>query len=83
MYLASYRWRFLLECLHDLDKRLKEYNTRLYVAKGHPIAVLERLCKRWNVNELTFQQDREVRSHILEDAVEKLAEQMEIKVCSL
>lgn len=74
------RWRFLLECLHDLDKRLKAYNTRLYVAKGHPVAVMEKLCNRWNVKELTFQLDREVRSHIIEEAVEKLAEQLDIKV---
>ena len=70
----------MLECLHDLDKRLKAYNTRLYVAKGHPVAVMERLCTRWNVKELTFQLDREVRSHIMEEAVEKLAEQLDIKV---
>ena len=78
--LSLSRWRFLLECLHDLDKRLKAYNTRLYVAKGHPVAVMERLCTRWNVKELTFQLDREVRSHIMEEAVEKLAEQLDIKV---
>ena len=70
----------MLESLHDLDKRLKAYNTRLYVAKGHPVAVMERLCTRWNVKELTFQLDREVRSHIIEEAVEKLAEQLDIKV---
>lgn len=63
-----------------MDKRLKAYNTRLYVAKGHPVAVMEKLCNRWNVKELTFQLDREVRSHIIEEAVEKLAEQLDIKV---
>ena len=63
-----------------MDKRLKAYNTRLYVAKGHPVAVMEKLCNRWNVKELTFQLDREVRSHIIEEAVEKLAKQLDIKV---
>ena len=76
----NFRLRFLLECLHDLDNQLKQYNTRLYVAQGHPVAVMDKLCKEWNVSEITFQIDREIRANVLENAVERLAESSGIKV---
>lgn len=78
--LFTLRLRFLLECLHDMDEQLKAYNTRLYVAQGQPLAVLDKLCKEWNVSEITYQIDREIRAYVLENSVEKLAEGSGIKV---
>ncbi len=49
------RWRFLLESLHDLDRNLRGMSSRLCVAKGQPVAVLEKLFRQWNVTHLTFQ----------------------------
>lgn len=79
-HFCHFRLRFLLESLHDLDKQLKAFNTRLYVAQGQPVAVLDKLCREWNVTEITFQIDREIRANVLERAVEKLAESSGIKV---
>ena len=50
-------WRFLLECLKDLDDRLqkKPYRTRLNVLIGQPTSLFPTLFKRWNVTKLTYQ----------------------------
>lgn len=37
------RWRFLLECLQDLDNQLKNVGGRLFVFRGDPVQVLENL----------------------------------------
>jgi len=75
-----HRIRFLLESLHDLDNQLRQYGTNLYVVKGHPLASLEKVCNQWNVQKLVFQADREVRSHIVEDVVERLAHTLSLEV---
>lgn len=74
------RCRFLLECLHDLDKRLRGFNSRLYVIQGQPIAVLEELFHKWNVQELTFQQDSDPYSQAVDDTVSRVATSGGIKV---
>ena len=50
-------WRFLLECLHDIDFQLQKvpFNTRLHVLVGHPLLILPQIFKKWNVKVLTFQ----------------------------
>jgi hypothetical protein len=67
------RCRFLLESLHDLDKKLRAYCSRLYVVQGQPIAVMEQLVRQWNVQQLTFQQNMEPHSQRLEESVARIA----------
>lgn len=74
------KWRFLLECLHDLDKQLSALNQRLYVVKGSPVAVLSNLCKKWNVNHFTYQASAEPRSTEEERVVDQMAAAYGIKV---
>lgn len=50
------------------------------MAKGHPLATLEKICSEWNVTKLMFQADRDMRSFIVEDTLEKLAHSMNIEV---
>lgn len=38
-------FRFLLQCLTDLDSSLKKLNSRLFVIKGQPAEVLPKLFK--------------------------------------
>ena len=56
-----------------MDKRLRAYHSRLYVAQGTPIPVLEDLFRQWNVQQLTFQRDMEPYSKMLEESVVKVA----------
>ena len=53
------RYEFLLESLQDLDESLREIGTRLYVVKGKPDEQIPRLCKKWEISLLTFEEDSE------------------------
>uniref|UniRef100_A0A673HH35 Cryptochrome circadian regulator 3a n=1 Tax=Sinocyclocheilus rhinocerous TaxID=307959 RepID=A0A673HH35_9TELE len=49
------RWRFLLQCLDDLDSNLRKLNSRLFVIRGQPANVFPRLFKEWKISRLTFE----------------------------
>jgi len=70
----------MLESLHDLNKQLEAYGKRLHVVKGHALFNLERLCEKWNVKKLHYLVDRDVGSHVMEEAVDNLAKSMNIQV---
>uniref|UniRef100_A0A4W3KCE6 Cryptochrome circadian regulator 2 n=1 Tax=Callorhinchus milii TaxID=7868 RepID=A0A4W3KCE6_CALMI len=53
------KWRFLLQCLEDLDISLRKLKSRLFVVRGQPTDVFPRLFKEWNVTRLTFEYDSE------------------------
>ena len=40
------KWRFLLQCLDDLDQGLRRLQSRLYVVRGQPLDALPNLIKR-------------------------------------
>jgi hypothetical protein len=56
------------------------YGTSLYVIKGHPLLSLEKICNKWNVKKLVFQADRDVRSYLVENTVERLALSLNVEV---
>jgi cryptochrome len=53
------RWNFLAESLLDLDSSLRALDSRLFVVRGKPEAVLPNLIKKWGVTHLTFEKDTE------------------------
>ncbi|OWR50781.1 cryptochrome 2 [Danaus plexippus plexippus] len=61
------KWRFLLQCLEDLDKNLRKLNSRLFVVRGQPADALPKLFREWGTTALTFEEDPEpygrVRDH--------------------
>ena len=67
-------WRFLLECLQDLDSRLqkKPYRTRLNVLVGQPTVIFPELFKKWNVTKLTFQGSQVSSESVTHDEIIKL-----------
>lgn len=44
-------FRFLLQCLEDLDRSLRKLNSRLFVLRGQPADILPKLFK---VNNFTY-----------------------------
>ena len=50
------------------------------MVQGQPLAVMERLCREWSVTEITYQEDMEPHSRILEQSVENLATFLNIQV---
>ncbi|XP_075985036.1 cryptochrome-1-like isoform X2 [Anticarsia gemmatalis] len=61
------KWRFLLQCLEDLDLSLRKLNSRLFVVRGQPADALPKLFREWGTTALTFEEDPEpygrVRDH--------------------
>nr|UXK97092.1 cryptochrome [Haliotis discus hannai] len=53
------KWRFLLECLEDLDKSLRQLGSRLFVIRGQPTEVFPKVFKEWNITHLSFEEDPE------------------------
>lgn len=74
------RWRFLQQSLFNLNERLAEINTRLYVVRGKPEEVFKRIFTEWNVKFLTFELDIEPYSKQRDKIVEELAKQSRVGV---
>ncbi|EDW64362.1 cryptochrome-2 [Drosophila virilis] len=80
MQVGANRWRFLQQSLVDLDKKLKELNSRLYIVRGKPVDVFPELFERWNVQLLTFESDIEPYALQRDTTVQKIASEHGVKV---
>ncbi|XP_061647129.1 cryptochrome-1-like isoform X2 [Phyllopteryx taeniolatus] len=74
------RWRFLLQCLEDLDSNLRKLNSRLFVIRGQPANVFPRLFKEWKITRLTFEYDSEPFGKERDAAIKKLAMEAGVEV---
>ncbi|KAM9343988.1 cryptochrome-1-like isoform 2-T2 [Pholidichthys leucotaenia] len=74
------RWRFLLQCLEDLDASLRKLNSRLFVIRGQPANVFPRLFKEWKISRLTFEYDSEPFGKERDAAIKKLAIEAGVEV---
>lgn len=80
MQVGANRWRFLQQTLSDLDQKLRELNSRLYVVRGKPVEVFPHLFERWHVHLLTYETDIEPYAVQRDVAVQKLALEKKVKV---
>ncbi|XP_064627146.1 cryptochrome-1-like isoform X2 [Lineus longissimus] len=79
-YSAGYnRWRFLHECLQDLDESYKKAGGRLYVFQGEPLEIFSNIFKEWNVTQLTFEEDPEPIWTERDKGVKALCKQMNVE----
>ncbi|KAL0978092.1 hypothetical protein UPYG_G00165780 [Umbra pygmaea] len=76
------RWRFLLQCLEDLDASLQQLNSRLFVIRGQPANIFPRLFKDWNISRLTFECDSEPFGKERDAVIRKLATEAGVEVVS-
>ncbi|XP_036375797.1 cryptochrome-1b isoform X2 [Megalops cyprinoides] len=74
------RWRFLLQCLEDLDASLRKLNSRLFVIRGQPTDVFPRLFKEWNIARLSYEYDSEPFGKERDAAIRKLASEAQVEV---
>ncbi|CAL8370054.1 unnamed protein product [Lota lota] len=74
------RWRFLLQCLEDLDSSLRKLNSRLFVIRGQPANVFPQLFKEWKISRLTFEYDSEPFGKERDAAIRKLAMEAGVEV---
>ncbi|XP_028838110.1 cryptochrome-2-like isoform X2 [Denticeps clupeoides] len=74
------RWRFLVGALKDLDRSLRELDSRLFVVRGKPSDVFPELFREWSVTRLTFETDTEPYSQQRDKEVLRLAEEHGVEV---
>ncbi|XP_022535359.2 cryptochrome-1b [Astyanax mexicanus] len=74
------RWRFLLQCLEDLDASLRKLNSRLFVIRGQPTDVFPRLFKDWKITRLSYEYDSEPFGKERDAAIKKLASEAGVEV---
>ncbi|XP_068603734.1 cryptochrome-1-like isoform X1 [Brachionichthys hirsutus] len=74
------RWRFLLQCLEDLDASLRKLDSRLFVIRGQPANEFPRLFKEWKISRLTFEYDSEPFGKERDAAIKKLAMEAGVEV---
>jgi len=81
---SALKANFLVECLIDLDKSLKDVGSRLYVVSGDPTKELPALWENWDVTHLTFEADEtgEPYAKARDESVMNLCNEKDIEVKS-
>ncbi|KAI5713724.1 hypothetical protein M8J76_004297 [Diaphorina citri] len=74
------KWRFLLQCLEDLDINLRKLNSRLFVIRGQPADILPKLFKEWKTTCLTFEEDPEPFGKVRDQNIMTLCRELNIEV---
>ncbi|XP_045471055.1 cryptochrome-1-like [Harmonia axyridis] len=74
------KWRFLLQCLDDLDRSLKKFNSRLFVVRGQPADALPKLFKAWGTTCLSFEEDPEPFGQVRDNNIIALCNELGITV---
>ncbi|XP_044730764.1 cryptochrome-1-like isoform X2 [Chrysoperla carnea] len=74
------KWRFLLQCLEDLDRSLRKLNSRLFVIRGQPADALPKLFKEWGTTSLTFEEDPEPYGRVRDENITALCNELGISV---
>ncbi|XP_043255405.1 cryptochrome-1-like [Colletes gigas] len=74
------KWRFLLQCLEDLDCSLRKLNSRLFVIRGQPAEALPKLFKEWGTTNLTFEEDPEPFGRVRDHNISTLCKELGISV---
>lgn len=73
-------FRFLLQCLEDLDQNLRKLNSRLFVIRGQPADALPKLFKQWGTTCLSFEEDPEPFGKVRDDNIAALCKESNITV---
>mmetsp|Transcript_15189 Transcript_15189/g.30918 ORF Transcript_15189/g.30918 Transcript_15189/m.30918 type:complete len:582 (+) Transcript_15189:281-2026(+) len=76
------RANFLLECLQDLDRSLRDCGSRLYVTTGDPIEILPKLWEEWKITHVTHEADETGEPYALErdEKVNKAALKLGVEI---
>ena len=72
--------RFLLESMHDIDSRLRELKSRLYVVKGSFLTTLDQLIQEWGVEQVSFESRIDRGGRLLDQATVQLCKEKGVEV---
>jgi cryptochrome len=74
------RHQFLLECLIDLDRGLRELGSRLFVARGRPWEVLPSLVRKWGVSLVTMEKCSGPYARVRDERVIQAVESVSLEI---
>ncbi|XP_078663628.1 cryptochrome-1-like isoform X3 [Branchiostoma floridae x Branchiostoma belcheri] len=74
------QWRFMIQCLEDLDERLRKYGLRLFVVRGSAETFFREQFRRWNITQLTHDVETEHYHRFRDAAVRKIAADAGVEV---
>uniref|UniRef100_A0A8D8Y8F0 Cryptochrome-1 n=2 Tax=Cacopsylla melanoneura TaxID=428564 RepID=A0A8D8Y8F0_9HEMI len=81
MHIGYNRFKFLLECLSDLDRQLRSHGGRLFIMQGSPVTIFETLKRELpNFTKLCFEQDCEALWRKRDKKVSKWCERNDVEV---
>ncbi|XP_078571865.1 cryptochrome-1-like [Branchiostoma floridae x Branchiostoma japonicum] len=73
-------WRFVIQCLEELDTRLRKYGLRLFVVRGSAEDFFKEHIRKWKITQITHDVDTEPFYLIRDVAVKKIASDMGVEV---
>lgn len=79
---SANKWRFLLQCLEDIDNSLRKMGSRLFVIRGQPNHVFPHLLKHWSITHVSFEFDPEPFAKVRDAKISQLCSEMGIVVNS-
>jgi len=78
--IGSFRKRFLLQSLVDLNENLQKKGARLHVLKANPTSVFEKLCRTHLVNKIYFQAEIAWNERKEEQVITQICKNYGVKV---
>ncbi len=73
-------FRFLLQCLDDLDQCLRKLHSRLFVIRGQPADVLPDLFRNWGTTCFTFEKDSEPFGRVRDNSIIAMCKHLGVSV---
>ncbi|XP_048589641.1 uncharacterized protein LOC125573258 isoform X2 [Nematostella vectensis] len=73
---------FLLQCLRDLDDRLRGYGSRLFVIRECALSVLPGLLKKWDITRMSFEADQDPHAVTRDVVAKQIAAGLGVEVIS-
>ncbi|XP_048589639.1 uncharacterized protein LOC5512527 isoform X2 [Nematostella vectensis] len=74
------RWKFLLQCLQDLNNSLEELGSKLIILTGSPVEIFPKLLHSLKVTKLTFEVDTEPFAQQRDSVISHIARSAGIEV---
>nr|XP_028590509.1 cryptochrome-2-like isoform X3 [Podarcis muralis] len=81
--MGTKRWHFLLQTLEDLQTNLKKLNSCLWIIQGEYEAVLREHVQKWNITQVTFDDEIEPYYKEMEKTIQVMGKEMGFEVFSL
>jgi deoxyribodipyrimidine photo-lyase len=78
-YKSDFAIQFMIESLQDLDKQLKQYQSRLYLFNGNPDAIIRRIFGKLPIDAIYLNCDYTPFSKIRDELIEQTCKEFNVE----